>query len=226
MKRKAISVILAVIFTLAVTVLTLTVSIGLPIYVRPFYYLQIEPLGIPAATGHSYEEIVASFNELLDYLTLPGREFSTGVFAYSEEGMSHFVDCKGLFDLNAVALLISFAIVATMYRLHRKGIIKLPTPRGYRLSAISGGVTLAGFLTLGGLVAADFDKAFVVFHTLFFPGKDNWLFNPYEDEIIRALPEQFFMNCAILIASSVVLISLALLVRGIILKKRAESTDV
>ena len=223
MKRKITSTALAVLFTLAVTVLTLTVSIGLPIYLRPFYYLQIEPLGIPEATGHGYDEIVASFDELLDYLTLPGREFSTGVFAYSEEGMSHFVDCKGLFDLNATALLVSLATAVILAVLHKCEIISLPKPRGMRLSAISGGITLFSFLAIGGLVALDFDKAFVVFHSLFFPGKDNWLFNPYEDEIILALPEKFFMNCAILIASSVIVISLVLLVRGILLARRHEA---
>ena len=81
-------------------------------------------------------------------------------------------------------------------------------------------MTLVSFLTLGGLVALDFDRAFVVFHAVLFPGKDNWLFNPYEDEIIMALPEEFFMNCAILIASSVILISLFLLIRGIILARK------
>ena len=222
MKRKILAATLGVVFTLAVAVLTLTVSIGLPIYVRPFYYLQIEPLGIPEATGHSYREIVDSFNELLDYLTLPGREFSTGVFAYSEEGMNHFVDCKWLFDLNAVGLIVSLVIVVALLILHKRGVITLPTLRGFRLSAIAGGALLLTFLALGILVSLDFDRAFVIFHSLFFPGKDNWLFNPYTDEIILALPSDFFMNCAILIASSVIIISAGLLIRGILIKKRAS----
>ena len=76
------------------------------------------------------------------------------------------------------------------------------------------------FGTLGGLVALDFNSAFLVFHALFFAGKDNWLFDPATDEIIDALPEEFFMNCAILIGASLILISLGLIARGIILYKR------
>ena len=57
------------------------------------------------------------------------------------------------------------------------------------------------------VVAIDFDSAFIVFHHIFFPGKYNWQFNPNEMEIINVLPQQFFMNCAILIVVSIVLIS-------------------
>ena len=45
----------------------------------------------------------------------------------------------------------------------------------------------------------DFQRAFVVFHTLFFPGKTNWLFDWRTDPIILFLPEAFFRNCALLI---------------------------
>lgn len=52
------------------------------------------------------------------------------------------------------------------------------------------------FLAVGGLAALDFDRAFVVFHALFFPGKDNWLFDPETDQIITILPQVFFRNSA------------------------------
>ena len=57
----------------------------------------------------------------------------------------------------------------------------------------------AVFLVVGALAAANFQRAFVVFHTLFFPGKTNWIFDWRTDPIILLLPEDFFRNCAILI---------------------------
>ena len=39
----------------------------------------------------------------------------------------------------------------------------------------------------------------VVFHALFFPGKENWLFNWWEDPVILILPQEFFRNCAVLV---------------------------
>ena len=52
---------------------------------------------------------------------------------------------------------------------------------------------------LAGLAALDFDRAFTVFHAVFFPGKDNWIFDPAADQIILVMPQVFFRNCAILI---------------------------
>ena len=54
---------------------------------------------------------------------------------------------------------------------------------------------------VGALAALDFSRAFTVFHAVFFPGKDNWLFNPATDEIILIMPERFFLNCALLIGA-------------------------
>lgn len=56
-------------------------------------------------------------------------------------------------------------------------------------------------LAVGALAALDFSRAFTVFHAVFFPGKDNWLFNPATDEIILIMPERFFLNCALLIGA-------------------------
>ena len=68
------------------------------------------------------------------------------------------------------------------------------------------GAGLGGaFLVVGALAALDFDRAFVVFHALFFPGKDNWLFNPATDQIINILPQEFFRNCALLILALLIL---------------------
>ena len=57
----------------------------------------------------------------------------------------------------------------------------------------------AAFLAVGGLAALNFDRAFVIFHSVFFPGKDNWIFDWRTDPIILFLPQDFFRNCAVLI---------------------------
>ena len=212
MKNKILSGLMA----FFVAILIITFSIGLPIYFRPFYYSQIEVLDIEGYSGADYDSIKEAYDELLDYLTIPGKEFSTGDFKYSENGKSHFVDCKVLFDLNAVAFIISLIGFATLLILNKKGVFELWRPFGMNLAFCSGAYTLGGFALIGGLVAIDFDKAFDIFHQIFFPGKDNWLFSWYEDEIIRILPQDFFMNCAILIFVSIVLICLGCIFGSII----------
>lgn len=67
------------------------------------------------------------------------------------------------------------------------------------------------FLVIGVLAALDFDRAFVVFHSLFFPGKSNWLFHPDADPVILILPEVFFRNCAIFIALTLLAVCAAVI---------------
>lgn len=196
--------------------LVITGSIALPIYFRPFYYWQIEPLGIPEATGLDKQTVMEAYDEVLDYLILPNREFGTGVFPHSAEGASHFADCKVLFDLNGTVLVISAVGLAMLAVLRHLGVFALTRPFGRHPAALCGGGVLALFAAVGGLAALNFDRAFEVFHAVFFPGKENWLFNRRVDPIILAMPQDFFMNCGILILSSVVLCSAGLLLYGLL----------
>ena len=175
--KKTKNNLLTALFGLALALLVITFSIGLPIYFRPFYYMQIEPLGIPERTGFDYETVKESYDELLDYLTIPGREFSTGAFAHSEAGKSHFEDCKVLFDLNATVLLISLVAVIVLKILERRRVFTMSRPFGFGVGLTVGASMLAVFTVIGLLVASNFNLAFEVFHTLFFPGKDNWIFD-------------------------------------------------
>jgi integral membrane protein (TIGR01906 family) len=201
------------IFTVSVMVLTITFSIGLPIYVRPFYYAHIEALDMEDM-GLEKEEIIDAYDEVLDFLTLEGREFGSGVLPFSEEGKAHFQDCKVLFDLNKNAFIISLLVFVLLFLFNKIGIIELSKPRGYGLSYHAGISTLVLFASLALLVAPNFSLAFAIFHLIFFPGKDNWLFDPLTDPIIMYMPQQFFMDCAILICVSILIISIVLIIRG------------
>ena len=219
MKNKILTIVLGVF----IGVFILTVSIGLPIYFRPFYYMQIKPLDIPSYSGEDYDTIKEAYDDLLDYLTLPGREFKTGIFRYSAEGKSHFEDCKRLFNLNGAALIISLAGIITLFVLAKKKVFTPIKPFGYDILFSSGSFTLGFFALVGLIVAIDFDKAFDVFHIILFPGKKNWYFNWHRDQIIRVLPEEFFISCAILILSSIILLCAACIVIPVIKKRKIGS---
>jgi integral membrane protein (TIGR01906 family) len=181
-------------------------------------------LGIPQATGYDYYSIKQAFDEVMNFLTLPNQPFGTGVFSYTQSGMDHFVDCKVLFDLNAIVLAISGTITITILILKKLGKVTLVRPFGMDVSFISALSIFVLFAVLGGVIAIDFDNAFIVFHHIFFPGKDNWQFS-YADEIIKALPQQFFMNCAILIGASIIIISLTIIIFQLIKKAKNKKTD-
>ena len=214
--------ILTAVFGVALAILALTFSIGLPIYFRPFYYMQIDALGIEEYSGFDRETIVEAFDDVMDYLTIPGNEFGTGDLKYSEEGKSQFVDCKGLFDLNIIAFIISLITVVTLIVLERKKIFTMCKPFGFNIMFSSGAFTLGLFAIIGALASIDFSTAFTIFHMIFFPGKSNWLFDWNEDQIIRILPANFFMNCAILILSSIIILTVGMIVTSVIMKMREK----
>lgn len=191
----------------AVTALfILSVSIVIPIIVRPFYYVQIDSFQLEKNTGLTREEIITAYDEMLDFCVGFTEEFSTGVLEWSESGKSHFVDVKNLFMLDFyIAIATSLILIGWSVA---KRFVKIRPYRFFnRGPAMWGSVTLLmAFGIVGGMASIDFDRAFVVFHNIFFPGKDNWIFDYDTDQIIRILPQDFFMNCAILILALIMLI--------------------
>lgn len=208
---------LSVIMSIAVAAALLTGSIAAPICIRQFYYAQIEALELEKESGLSEAEIRRAYDEVLDYCTGKSDEFSAGVLPFSDEGASHFADCRKLFILDFEIFGVSLLLIAalTVYR-RRRGLHEFCG----RSPAFWGAAGICGALLLtAALAATDFDRAFEVFHGIFFPGKDNWIFAPKLDPIIKLMPEAFFRNCAILIALLIALVSAIIIISDLRKKK-------
>lgn len=193
------SKLLAVAAALFTALAVLSGAIAVPLLCRPFYYAHIGPLGLEDITGLTREEIRQAFDQVMDYCLGLREDFAAGILPFSESGASHFADVRVLFLLDLWVLGLSLLGLIVLFVLCRKKRLRpsLLLDHGPGFWAASGlGVV---FLAVGAFAATDFDRAFVVFHHLFFPGKDNWLFNWWEDPVILILPETFFRNCAILI---------------------------
>ena len=184
--------------TVVLALLVLSFSISVPILFRPFYYVQINALNLPQQTGWSAETIREAYDQVLDFCVL-GKPFGTGQLAWSESGRSHFADVRGLFLLDFAVLAVTALLAVLLLILYKRGRLRFYRFGG-RGPGFWAGVLAAGLvLAVGGLAALDFNRAFTVFHAIFFPGKDNWLFDPATDQIILVMLETFFRNCAILI---------------------------
>lgn len=191
---KLLSVALSVLIALAV----LTGSIAVPLLCRSFYYAHIGPMHLED-WGLTREEIQTAYDEMMDFCLGRREDFAAGVLAFSQSGADHFADVRGLFLLDlrvlkisvmALGFLLGWCLVGKVrpHRFRNRG-------PGFWAAAGLG----AAFLAVGGLAALDFDRAFVIFHSIFFPGKDNWIFDWQTDPIILFLPQDFFRNCALLI---------------------------
>lgn len=207
---RSLNKLLSVIMSIAVALALLTGSIATPILIRPFYYAQIQPLELESASGLSRDEIIQAYDEVLDYCIGASDEFSAGVLPFSASGSAHFADCRVLFILD-LWLLAGSVIVIVLLKLYDK---RRRLPRlGRHGAPFWGAAGMAALLVLIGIAAAtDFDRAFTVFHSLFFHGKDNWVFNASTDPVILIMPEAFFRNCAILILAVLLVISAVIII--------------
>lgn len=216
---KPLSVVLSVLIALAV----LTGSIAVPLLCRPFYYAHIGPMGLEGY-GLAREEIETAYDEMMDFCLGKREDFSAGVLAFSQSGADHFADVRGLFLLDLRVLRASLALL-----LAALVICKMKGVRPYRFLGRGPGLWAAAglgifFLVIGGLAALDFDRAFVIFHSIFFPGKDNWIFDWQTDPIILFLPQDFFRNCAILILVLLLVWCAALVAADLWAEKRKGRT--
>lgn len=201
-------------FGLIVTLFVLSLSISLPLFIRQFYYWHIDLYNIVEITGVSKENLIFSFNELMDSLMF-FKPFSEGVFPFSEEGKSHFLDCQVLFVLDYVVLIISFVLLVIYLIALRKNKNLIYRPFNMSISVIMLFIPLLLIGALGTYALIDLNGAYAFFHKIFFPGKSNWVFDVYKDPIIKALPQEFFINCGILILGSYLTIYLSILIFNI-----------
>ena len=220
MKKDSKAASLALIAALALLVLTF--SIAVPILCRPFYYAHISALDLPARTGWSAETIRQAYDQVLDFCVF-GAPFGTGELAWSESGRSHFADVRGLFLLDFAVLGVTAAAALLFLLLHRARGLSFYRFAG-RGPAFWAGTGAAGaVLLVAGLAALDFNRAFTVFHAIFFPGKDNWIFDPAVDQIILVMPEVFFRNCALLIGGVLLACCAGLVLWDVLARRRSRS---
>ena len=185
----------------AAALAVLTGSIAWVVLLRPFYYAQIGPLGVCQASGLTAAQARAAYSDVMDYCL--------GL----AEGASHFADVRVLFilDLAVLAVTLLFLLGLWIACRRRTALPRLAgrTPGFWAACGLGGGI-----LIVAALAATDFSWAFAIFHSVFFPGKENWLFDPATDPVILLLPEEFFRNCAIAIAASLLLLCLVLALTG------------
>lgn len=181
-------------FFLAIIVLFFTTALGLAvIHLTDFpFTVDIDYLNITDSTGLSREEVLQNYNAVMRYLSpVSHSDFNLPTLKFSEIGAFHFSQVKFMFNAVYLTGFISglIIVVMTLKKLISKEVLW-----------ISGIVTLLIPSFLGIFLASNFDRAFTLFHTVFFEGS-TWLFNPKVDQIITILPMDYFMHCAYFIAA-------------------------
>ncbi len=179
------------------------------------YRFDVKHLNIEANSGFSYDVIMENYNALIAYCSpffFGKLEFPS--LAASTNGLSHFAEVKVIFNGCYLLMALSFLILCII-------VIRKRKKNDYRYLKTASITSIAVPLLVGLGISINFNNVFILFHKLFFRNND-WLFDPDTDPVIRILPEEYFMHCAIAIILVIILGSLALFIAYKILKRKGE----
>ncbi|NLJ97474.1 MAG: TIGR01906 family membrane protein [Clostridiales bacterium] len=208
-KFKTSDIFIGLVFTL----LFLSIGVIFTINFRPLYYLDVNILNIPEKSGYSKDEIIVNYDALIDYSSpFYKGELSFPTLESSPSGIRHFKEVKDIFIFfyGLAIVSITAAISIIIYKSKKRDASYL----------LASSLTAIIFPTVTFLfLAIDFDKAFVIFHKIFF-NNDYWLFDPATDPVINILPSTFFLHCALMIIVFILLGSLILYMTYLKLKPR------
>jgi integral membrane protein (TIGR01906 family) len=195
------------------TLLFISLAVVITINFRPLYYMDIDYLDIEADSGFTKDVITENYDVLIDY----SSPFFKGNLVFpsltaSASGLQHFVEVKNIFTsfyiLGAITLVMGILII--IYKAKNNDF-------SYLLVSAITAIVLP--LILGFFLFLDFDRAFVIFHKIFFKN-DYWLFDPSTDPVITILPDTFFLHSALLIILIVLLCSISFITVFIWKKRR------
>lgn len=208
-----------------VIIFIITFSVSIPVLCRPFYYLHIDTLDLVNQTGYDYQTIKTAYDEMMNFCLGLTNRFSTGDLKYSIDGMNHFIDVKNLFILDLSLLIFSALNILIIPEICKKRNIIPYRFNNHSNSYYASTALLFAFIAIVLFSLGNFNRTFVIFHLLFFPGKTNWLFDSRYDEIILILPETYFMNCAILIVAVLIVICLFLIIKDKLTRQKLTVMD-
>jgi len=188
-----------IIMALFCVLFIICLSVTLTVLFRPLYYWDIGHLEIGQKYGISEEICRLNYDVLIDYNLAWGPDtLEMPNFPMSEGGRIHFEEVKVIFvACQYIALIGLLAFAGRIWQQRRKG------DTDFRWLRWTGLVALAIVALVGGLVAVNWDLAFVLMHKILF-NNDLWIFDWRTDPVILILPDEFFMHCGILIMVLVV----------------------
>lgn len=189
-----------IVLALILTIFIISLAVVITVFFKQLYYFDIDYLHIPQSSGVSKDVIKTNYDILIQYQCL----FYQGTlelpnFVMSTTGRIHFEEVKRIFDFIQI-LCIGTGIVSLIM------IYQNIKEKEYRYLKLTSVFSIAIPAILGFLASLDFDRAFVIFHQIFFRN-DYWIFDSVSDPVITILPEAFFMHCFMLIIALVMVMS-------------------
>ncbi|MCL2286617.1 MAG: TIGR01906 family membrane protein [Firmicutes bacterium] len=193
-------------------------SIIFPTFFMPFFTWQYNRLGVAETVQMEKDELMRVTTDLLDYMR-NRRDSLEDVYAivagqerrfFSDIEIRHMIDVLDLYNVAFMIRNIAFFVMV--------GLILCMILLKYRVLYVLARCcreVLTGFMILSailvGLIAINFERAFDIFHVIFF-NNDYWILDPRVDLLINMVPIYFFIHISIFIALLLVLSSAVIIV--------------
>ena len=200
---KIVKYVSLVLLPITLIIILLCVSFIIPSFSTSVYMNQFDRLGVAQQIGISRDDLLLVTQNIQRYML--GRDPELDVVVsihgqvrpfFSEREILHMIDVLFLYDTGFKILWASvFVFLIVCILIIRK--------KYFYEAAKSLSIGIGSFLAASGIlvtiIALNFDRAFVIFHEIFFDN-DLWLLDPRTDLMINIMPQQFFINISAMIA--------------------------
>ena len=181
-----------------------------------FYKDFYQKENLSSSIGTSSDNLINNTQNLLNYLNKK-EQLNTDWF--SEKDILHMVDVQNLYTFSHNIMIYCFItfILST--------IIIILILRGKSLlyiTKIFNKVLLLFIVLIGGLstiIAYNFNSFWIKFHTTLF-SNELWLLSPNESNLIKMVPEDFFVNLIVRIIIYILILFILLFTSNIVIRKK------
>ncbi len=181
-----------------------------------FYKNFYQKENLAKSMGTTSDNLINNTQNLLNYLNKK-EQLNTDWF--SQKDILHMVDVLNLYSLThniMIYCIIVFIICTIIIVLMLKEKTLLQTTK------IFNKVLLLFILVIGGLsavIAYNFNSFWIKFHTTIF-SNDLWLLSPSESNLIKMVPEEFFISLITKIITYILIVFILLFTSNIIIRKK------
>ena len=162
------------------------------------------------------DELINNTTNLLEYLTNKAELNTTW---FSEKDILHMKDVRTLYNVSfnlmiffIIIFILSTILIALVYKNYTMFYITKTFNK-----------TLLAFIllviVLAGIISYNFNSFWIKFHQLLF-SNDLWLLNPDESNLIKMVPEKFFISLITTIILHILILFVSLFVVNNIFKKK------
>lgn len=166
--------------------------------------------------GTTSDNLITNTQNLLNYLNKK-EQLSTDWF--SQKDILHMVDVQNLYTLShniMIYCIITFIVCSIII------VLMLKKQALLKITKIFNKVLILFILVIGGLsavIAYNFNSFWIKFHTTIFTN-DLWLLIPSESNLIKMVPEEFFISLITKIIIYILILFVVMFIGNIIIRKK------